>query len=48
VECVAEGTAEEIDAFVEQLQQTMSGYIRQVVQEQAVATGRWDSFGVAY
>jgi acylphosphatase len=48
VECVAEGQAEEIDAFVEQLQQTMSGYIRQTTQEQLPAAGRWDTFGVAY
>ncbi|MBN1941865.1 MAG: acylphosphatase [Phycisphaerae bacterium] len=48
VECVAEGTAEEIDSFIERLQQTMSGYIRQTTQEQSPATGRWNSFGVGY
>jgi acylphosphatase len=48
VECIAEGEAAEIAAFLEQLQETMSGYIRQTTQEQAPATGRWDSFGVGY
>jgi len=47
VECVVEGRAEEIDAFVERLQETMSGYIRQTTREQHPATGRWHSFGVA-
>ncbi|MBN1553717.1 MAG: acylphosphatase [Phycisphaerae bacterium] len=48
VECVAEGSVEEIDAFVEQLQQVMSGYIRRTTREQFPATGRWDSFGVGW
>ncbi len=47
VECVAEGTAEEIDAFLEQLHNAMSEYIRRTTQQQSAATGRWSSFGVA-
>lgn len=48
VECVVEGEPEEIDAFLEALQQAMVGYIRRMTRQQVPATGRWDSFGVAW
>ena len=48
VECVVEGRPEEIEGFLDQLQQSMSGHIRQTTEQEAPASGRWDSFGVSY
>ena len=48
VECVAEGTAEEIDAFLDELAKVMSGYIRQQTQQLGDYTGNFDGFGVRY
>ncbi len=48
VECVAEGEAKEIDAFVEELSRRMGGHIRNTSQQTSEATGRYDSFGIRY
>lgn len=48
VECVLEGDAAEIDAFLESLAQRMNGYIRKQTQQMAPYTGKYASFTVAY
>ncbi len=48
VECVVEGQANQIDAFLGELSQRMGGYISDMTQETAPATGRFSSFTVGY
>lgn len=48
VECVAEGTASEIDAFLDDLRGRMGRHIRDEAQQTAPASGRYDGFGVRY
>ncbi|MCE5277131.1 MAG: acylphosphatase [Planctomycetaceae bacterium] len=48
VECVAEGPADQIDGFIGDLKERMSGYIRKVQQQTAPAAGTFDSFTVRY
>lgn len=46
VECVVEGRAKEIDAFLETLSEQMSGYIQSRQEQTVPATGRFSGFGV--
>ena len=48
VECVVEGAADQIDAFLEELSRRMSGYIHEVSQQTAPATGGFRTFGLRY
>ena len=48
VECVVEGEAKEIDAFLADLSRRMSGYVSDVVQRRAPATGQFSSFTVRF
>ena len=48
VEVVAEGTPDEIDTFVAEIQQRMSGYIRDTAQQTAEPTGQYAGFGVRF
>ena len=48
VQCLVEGQKKEIDAFLEEIEQQMRGYIRRTTQQTAAPSGRWGSFGVAY
>ncbi|MFP4053278.1 MAG: acylphosphatase [Phycisphaerae bacterium] len=48
VECVAEGEKKEIDAFVRDLTDRMSGHIRDKTEQTAPPSGRYNSFGVKY
>ena len=48
VECVVEGDAEQVDAFVGELAETMAGYIRSHTSEPAPHTGEFSSFTVAF
>ena len=48
VECVVEGDAAEIDAFLADLSQAMSGYIRRTTQQTAPHSGRFANFSVSF
>jgi len=48
VECIVEGDAGTIDAFLGDLSDAMAGTIRKTTQQTAPATGGFESFGVAY
>jgi acylphosphatase len=48
VECVIEGEAAEIDAFLAALRERMSGYIRDETSRTAAPTGRYAGFDVAF
>lgn len=48
VELVAEGTAPELDRFVEAVQQEMSGYISESRVTRAPGTGEFHGFSVRY
>jgi len=48
VECVVEGDADEIDAFLAELSGHMSGYIRDRSEQTADFTGRYPGFTVAF
>jgi len=48
VECVVEGDAEEIDAFLAALGEKMAGYIRERTQQTAPVSGAYRSFGVTF
>jgi acylphosphatase len=48
VECVVEGEPGEIDAFVAELSERMSGFIRRTNQQTAPASGRFSTFGVQH
>jgi len=48
VECVVEGTPAEINAFIQALADRMAGYIRDVQQQTAPASGTFDGFSVRF
>ncbi|HDY65096.1 MAG TPA: acylphosphatase [Phycisphaerae bacterium] len=48
VHCLIEGQGDQIDAFLEELERRMRGYIRHTTQQTAPPSGRWESFDVAY
>jgi acylphosphatase len=48
VECVIEGEQTQIDAFLADLRERMSGYIGDEKQETLPYTGRYSGFGVAF
>ena len=48
VECVVEGDAAEIDAFLEAIGQRMNEYIRRRTQHTAPYAGKYAAFTVAY
>jgi len=48
VECVVEGEAAEIDAFIAEVSEAMGRYIRKRTEQTAPASGRYASFGVGY
>jgi acylphosphatase len=48
VRCVVEGQPKEIDAFVKDLRSQMDRYIRDISQQQAEASGKFDSFQVVH
>ena len=48
VECVVEGEDSEIDAFIGDLAQAMSGHIRNKAQQTAAYTGEFDSFAIRF
>jgi acylphosphatase len=48
VECVAEGTDEEIDAFLGELRRAMGGYVRDHSEQTAPYTGQFREFGVRF
>jgi len=48
VECLVEGSVEEIDAFLAALGERMRRYIRRQVQQTAGASGAYRSFGVEF
>ena len=48
VECVVEGEPAEIDSFLADLAERMSGYIRERSEQVTAASGRFTSFGVGY
>ena len=48
VECVAEGSSGQIDAFLEELSRHMSHHISRQSQQRQPYTGRFVSFGVRY
>jgi acylphosphatase len=48
VECVVEGEAAEIDAFLADLRERMSGYIDNLSQQTLPPTGQFSRFGVAF
>ena len=48
VECLLEGSTEEIDAFIAELAGQMSGYIRSQKQQVCPYTGGHGSFTVAF
>jgi acylphosphatase len=48
VECVIEGEAGEIDAFLGDLRERMSGYIRGESQQTLPYTGEYARFGAAF
>jgi acylphosphatase len=48
VECVVEGEAAEIDAFLAELNERMKHYVRSHTQQAAPPSGRYESFGVSF
>jgi len=48
VECVVEGHADQIDAFLDDLAAQMSGYIRQIQQQRSAYTGKFSGFTVRF
>lgn len=48
VQCLIEGEADEIDAFLDDLGERMSGYIRETTQQTAPAGGNYHGFQIAY
>jgi len=48
VECLVEGEAEEIDAFVANLAGRMEGYVHSQTHQAAPYTGQFSSFGVRF
>lgn len=48
VECVVEGDADQIDAFLAELSDRMSAYIRDRSEQTAPAGGCWPDFTVSF
>jgi len=48
VECLVEGEASEIDAFLADLRQRMAGYVQSCTQQTAAYTGRYTQFSVSF
>ena len=48
VECVVEGEAAQVEAFLADLGERMSGFVRKQTQVEAPPSGQWGSFGVRY
>ena len=48
VECVVEGEQREIDAFLGELAEAMSGYIDGQISQTADYSGKYSSFSVAF
>jgi acylphosphatase len=48
VECVVEGEAAEIDAFLKAIREELGHYIRDVQQTVQPATGRFESFQIRH
>jgi len=48
VECLVEGQAEEIDAFLRELGEAMADYVHRRNQRAAQFTGKFQSFGVRF
>jgi acylphosphatase len=48
VELTAEGTSAELDRFVAELRQTMSGYVRQADVHHLPATGEFEGFQIRH
>jgi len=48
VECLVEGDSAEIDAFLQDLAESMGGYIVRQDEQAAPAGGRWQGFTVRY
>lgn len=48
VEIVAEGTADEIDAFLKAIQREMGRHIRNMTSQDGFPTGQWEDFHVEY
>ena len=48
VECLVEGEAAEVDAFLDALAESMSGFIHAQTRIEAPHSGQYASFGVRY
>ena len=48
VECLVEGEPQEADAFIAELSQWMSHFIRKTTCQTAPPSGRYENFDVAY
>ncbi len=48
VECVVEGEAGEVDAFVDDLRERISPYVRKVDQQAAPYSGAFGGFGITH
>jgi len=48
VECVVEGTAAEITAFLKDLSDRMSGYIHRKTDQERPGSGQYSGFGARY
>ena len=48
VECVVEGDAARIDAFLDELEQAMDGYVQSKSEQTAPCTGKLPSFTVRF
>ena len=48
VECVVEGESAEIDAFLADVGERMSGYVRNRTEQKAPPSGRFPDFTVAF
>ncbi|MDY6914279.1 MAG: acylphosphatase [Planctomycetota bacterium] len=48
VECIAEGEAAQIEAFLRELSDQMDSYIRSQCRQTAPHSGRFKSFGVSF
>lgn len=48
VEVIAEGQADEVKMFLEELADRMSGFIHNIEQQQSPGTGQYRSFDICY
>jgi len=46
VECLVEGAGDQVEAFLEEVAETMGTFIRRQTQQAAPCSGRYASFGV--